>query len=144
MQEYLSTPLNKRQEIIEKIKHSLLEEKDVIFAYVFGSFLSAPSFRDVDIGIYVENRNKTKKNIFDYELELSKKIADTCGLPFDVFEVKILNSAPSHFLNNIFKNGKLLFSKKEEILSSLIENSSLDAIANEYVAYQSLKELIPA
>lgn len=144
MKEYLSIPLNKRQEIIDKIKFSLLEEESVIFTYIFGSFLSAPSFRDIDIGIYVEGSIKKQKDIFDYELELSKKIARACELSFDIFEVKILNSAPSYFLNNIFKNGKLLFSKNDEILSSLIEDSSLDAIANEYIAYQSLKELIPA
>lgn len=144
MKEYLSIPLNKRQGIIKKIKHSLLKEKSVVFVYVFGSFLGAPSFRDIDIGIYVKDHNKNQKDFFDYELELSKKIAGVCGLPFDIFEVKVLNSAPSHFLNNVFKNGELLFSKSDEILSSLVENTSLDAIANEYIARQSLRELIPA
>ena len=137
-------PLDARQKIIDKVKHSLLQEENVVFGYIFGSFLNAPTFRDIDIGVYIKNNFKNQKDVFNYELNLSKKIGNACGLSFDVFEVKILNSAPSLFLNSIFKNGRLLFSKNNKVLSNLIENSSLDAIANEHIAYQSLKELIPA
>ena len=141
MKDYLSIPLNKRDEIIAKIKHVLLEEKGIVFAFVFGSFLDAPSFRDIDIGIYA---NDIKRDyVFDYELDLSKKIADKCDLPFDIFEPKVLNFAPSAFLNNIFKNGKLLFSKNKQLLSKTIENTSLEVIANERIAYQSLRDLVP-
>lgn len=139
--EYLSMSQNDRQKIAEKIKKILFSEKEVIFAYVFGSFLDSPSFRDIDVGIYVENI--AKENVFDKELEMAKKISEACGLPVDYIDAKILNFAPSHFLNNIFKNGTVLFSKNEKLLSDMIEETSLDAIANEYFSYQSLKELIP-
>jgi predicted nucleotidyltransferase len=141
MKEYLSFVPNKRLEIIKQIKKTLLREEDVVFAFIFGSFLDAPSFRDVDIGIYAQDGKKEKA--FDKEMELAKKIADVCDLPFDIFEIKILNFAPNNFLNNIFSRGKLLFSRDDKILSDLIEKSSLEAIANEYIAYQSLKELVP-
>lgn len=139
--EYLSMSQNDRQEIAEKIKKILFSEKEVIFAYVFGSFLDSPSFRDIDVGIYVDNI--AKENVFDKELEMAKKISEACGLPSDYIDVKILNFAPSHFLNNIFKNGTLIFSKNKKQLSDRIEETSLNAIANEYFAYQSLRELVP-
>ncbi len=128
-------------EIIEQIKKTLLKDEGVVFAFIFGSFLDTPSFRDIDIGIYVKDKKKEK--FFDKEVELDKKIADACNLPFDIFEIKILNFAPNIFLNNIFSRGELLFGRDDKLLSGLIESSSLEAVANEYVAYQSLKELIP-
>lgn len=142
MDEYLSFDQNKRDEIKEKIKQTLLKEKSVVFAFIFGSFLDSPSFRDIDIAVYLDKIDK--KDIFNYENDLGEKIAKECGLPFDIFEVKVLNFAPSHFLNNVFNRGEIIFCKDEKILSNLIESTSLDALANEYVAYQSLKELVPA
>lgn len=142
MKEYFSLSQNKRREITDKIKQILSEEKDIVFVFIFGSFLNAPSFRDIDIGVYINSIKKDE--IFDYELKLSKKIADKCDFSFDIFDVKVLNFTPRAFLNNIFSRGNLLFSKDDQSLSNMIENTSLDAIANEYIAYQSLKELAPA
>lgn len=140
--EYLFLDQNKRQEIKEKIKQILFKEKDVVFAFIFGSFLSSSSFRDIDVAVYTHGIKKG--DIFDYELKISKEIADGCDLTFDIFEVKVLNFAPNSFLNNIFNRGQLLFSKNYQLLSDIIENTSLDAITNEYIAYQSLRELVPA
>lgn len=141
MKEYLSIGPEKRQEIIKKIKDVLENNKNIVFAFIYGSFLGSLSFRDIDIGVYIDNSKKDE--IFDDELKLSKEIADGCGLPFDIIEVKILNLAPNYFLNNIFTHGKLLFSRDKKLLSNLIENTSLDALVNEYIIYQSLKELVP-
>lgn len=132
---------NDRQKIAEKIKKLLFSEKEIVFAYIFGSFLSSPTFRDIDVGVYF--KDIAKENVLDKELEIAKKISKTCGLPIDYIDVKILNFAPSHFLNSIFKNGILVFSKNEKLLSNIIEETSLNTVANEYFAYQSLKELVP-
>lgn len=142
MKEFLLMENKKRQEIIGKIKEILLKKEGVVFAFVFGSFLDSSSFRDIDVGIYI--KNITQEEVFDYELKMSKEIADECSLSFDVFDVKILNFAPKSFLNNVFKKGKLLFSADYIFLTDLIEETSFDAILNEYIAQQSLKELIPA
>lgn len=142
MKEYFSLKQIEKEEVIKKIRQILFEKEVVVFTFIFGSFLDSLSFRDIDIGVYV---NKiTESQVFDFELKLSKEISDKCRMPFDIFEVKILNFAPSSFLNNIFSRGKLLFSKNQQLLTDMIENTSLDAIANEYIAYQSLKELMPA
>lgn len=142
MKEYLTLETNKKEAIVQNIKQTLIKETNIIFAFIFGSFLDAPSFRDIDIGIYATEIKEDE--VFDCELKLSKEISDACDLPFDIIEVKVLNFAPGHFLNNIFSRGKLLFSKDQQLLSEMIENTSLDALANEHIAYQSLKELVPA
>lgn len=139
--EFLSLSQNERRKVADKIKQTLLADKEVVFAYIFGSFISSPSFRDVDVGIYL--KNISKEEIFEKEVEMSKKIADACGLPIDFIDAKIINFAPSHFLNNIFKSGMILFARDGEFLSEMIERTSLDSVAGEYFAAQSLRELIP-
>ena len=130
-----------RQKIVEKAKKVLFNEKKIVFAYIFGSFLNSPAFRDIDAGIYLDNI--AQKDVFDRELETAKKTSEACDLPVDFIDIKILNFAPSHFLNNVFKNGTILFYKNEKLLSDMIEETSLNSVANEYLAYQSLKELVP-
>ena len=142
MKEYLSTNKKQRKEIINKIQQTLFKERGVIFAYVYGSFLNSPCFRDVDIGVYL--RNVKKKLISDFEIELTQKISKNCDLPFDIIEVRVINFAPYSFINNIIRTGELLFSHDNTKLSALIERVSLKAIANEYLSRQSLKELLPA
>src|SRR3989338_919556 len=139
--EYLTMNQKDRQEIMNKIKEVLYTDERIVFAYVFGSFLNSPSYKDIDAGIYLDNI--ARKDVFDGELEISKKISEACELPIDLIDIKILNFAPGHFLNNVFKNGAVLFSKNEKMLSKIIEETSLNAVANEYFAYQSLKELVP-
>jgi len=140
IREYSSLNFNKRKEIAKKIKRILSNRKDVVFAYVLGSFVDSLSFRDIDIGVYLEKINKEKS--FEYELNLSKEIAEVCDLPFDIIEIHILNFTPDYFLNNVFCRGILLFSKNQELTTNLIENTSLNALANEYISNQSLRELV--
>mgnify|MGYP001565282341 CR=1 FL=1 len=139
--EYLSMSHNDRQKITDKIKEILSADGRVVFAYVFGSFLDSKSFRDIDVGIYF---NKIlKEEVFNEEIKMAEKISKKCELSIDIIDAKILNFTPSHFLNNVFKNGTVLLSKNEKLLSSIIEETSLTAVANEFFAYQSLKELVP-
>ncbi|MBU1091999.1 nucleotidyltransferase domain-containing protein [Patescibacteria group bacterium] len=142
MSDYLLIPKDERQDIIDDIKKVLLKKEEVVFSFLHGSFLADPSFRDIDIAIYVKGIDEEK--VFDYELKLSESLAEKTNLSFDIFDVKVLNFAPSPFLNNIFRNGKLLFSKDKEFLSDMIEKTSLEAISNEFIAYQSLRDLVPA
>jgi uncharacterized protein len=84
-----------------------------------------------------------KEDILSRETEIAGKIAGICKLPIDIIEVTILNFAPVSFLADIFSTGKVIFSRDQKTLTDLIEKSSLEAIANEHIAAQSLKELIP-
>lgn len=142
MKEYHSMSSEEKDKIADKIKEILAEKGEVVFAVAYGSFLSSPSFRDIDIGIYL--KSVKKEDILSYEAEIAGKIAEACNLPIDIIEITILNFAPVSFLANIFSTGRIVFSRDQKILTDLIEKSSLEAIANECIAAQSLKELIPA
>lgn len=141
MKEYFQIKQFKKELIIKKIKKVLLKRKEIVFGFIFGSFLDSPSFRDIDVGVYLQGVKKGK--FFAYELELSQEIAAYSGLPFDFFEIKVLNFAPLPFLSNIFSQGRLLFTRDEKLLSEMMENVSLEMLANENISSQSLKELIP-
>ncbi|MCF6147711.1 MAG: nucleotidyltransferase domain-containing protein [Candidatus Kuenenia sp.] len=141
MDQCMTINFSQRKKITEVIKNILLREDKIVFAFIFGSVINAPSFRDIDIGTYVKNMNK--EDVFDYECELSQKIAQECSMPFDIFDCKVLNYAPSSFLTSVFRDGILLFSRDDQLLTDLIENTSLDALSNEYISLLSLKELIP-
>jgi len=43
--------------IFNLIKEILTQDRRLVFAYVYGSFVKEETFRDVDIGIYVKNRD---------------------------------------------------------------------------------------
>lgn len=140
MKEFLLFSKEKREEIIRKIKEALIEDENIIFAYVFGSFVGIHSFRDIDIGIYLKNIKK--EEIFDYEFNISIKLSKKVGLSFNLFDIKVLNYVKNSFLNSVFKEGIILFSRDYDLLTDLIEKSSLDSILNESISLQSLKELI--
>jgi len=140
MKEFYSMKKKEREEIKRSAEEVLLREEGIVFAYCFGSFLNDPSFRDIDVGIYAENIKK--EDVFSYELELAEKLASATGCAFDVFDVKVLNFAPYSFLNNIFRKGYLIFSHQPELLSDLIEKTSIFVSANEGVSEQSMKEII--
>lgn len=141
MKEYFSIKFDKKEKIVSEIRNLIYMDESVLFVYLFGSFLNNLTLRDIDIGVYLKNIKQDK--VDHYEVELSRKISKVIEMPFDIIEVKILNFAPVSFLNSIFKNGKLLFSRNDELLSGLIEESSIHALFNEYIREQSLKELVP-
>lgn len=134
--------LNKKEKdkIIDEIKSILIIDDNIEFSYIFGSFIQDNFFRDIDIGIYLKNINENE--VFDYEFKISNEISLKCKIDIELIDVRVLNFAPFPFLLNVFKDSILLFTKDEEFLTDLIEETSLYAVSNEHISYQSLKELL--
>jgi predicted nucleotidyltransferase len=110
----------------EKIREVLNREKNISFAYLYGSFVSTNSFRDIDIAIYLK-RKIPFKSIANLEIKLSENL----NLSPDVFDVKVLNGileSPDAFsllyLERLFKEGELIVNKDFEILTDFIEKFS--------------------
>ena len=114
--------------ILDKIIEILSSRKEIIFSYVYGSFIKEESFRDIDIAIYVgEDKG------FIFESTLSMELTEAVKLPV---ETRILNSAPVSFQINVIKEGKLLFSKDEKKRTDFIENVSRKY--REYVHFRNI------
>ena len=128
----------KREKTLLEITKILRKQRGVVFAYIHGTFLTSETmgFRDIDIALYLE---KFKGDVFDHEQKIADFLEKNLKYPVDV---RILNKAPFYFLNSVFREGHLLFSRDNSLLAELIEKSSRQAIINYNFSLQSLKELI--
>lgn len=135
MDRFYSLAKKERKKIIKGIKKALQKREEVVFAYLYSSFLEDPLFRDIDVGVYLTKPAYTKaKESFDYQFELAAIIEEEVGPRFLV-DVRLLNEASFNFLNNIFSRGQILLCQDEEFLTNLIEKTS-----HRYLRYRSYAE----
>ncbi|MCM8762423.1 MAG: nucleotidyltransferase domain-containing protein [Candidatus Omnitrophica bacterium] len=107
------------EDLIDNLKYRLMKERDIVFAYILGSYADGcpGPLSDFDIGIYIEE----SKEIFEKKLYLNFIITDI--LKTDEVDIIILNTASPFFIHHSLKNAKLLFSKDERTrFSFLVKN----------------------
>ncbi len=130
----------KKEAISSSIKEVLQKREEVLFVYLFGSFIEGGDFRDIDVGVYLmpESFEKLESSL-DYTLDLAKEMGDITkeGIPF---EARILNEAPLDLLNRVLSSGKLILCRDEEFLADLIEETSLRYMQYRPYAEQYIKE----
>ncbi|WP_333655939.1 nucleotidyltransferase domain-containing protein [Dissulfurispira sp.] len=112
-------PIEDRERLIFIVKSELLKHKEIVFAYVYGSFVDheMPFFRDIDIGVFVDESAVPVNKFMDYSINLSLKLESLMKkYPVDVV---ILNNAP---LNLVFKitQGELLFIRDEDLWTDFV------------------------
>jgi len=96
----------------EKISKVLKRHKNIIFAYIFGSFArkEARADSDIDIAIFLKNPDIIDKNPM-FEIELALEIEKVLNRPVDV---RILNNKPLIFTDQVLRYGKILFSRNNK------------------------------
>ncbi len=109
-----------RLDVFETIETVLRREGDIVFAFLHGSFLTEPTFRDIDVGVFVSTKDSSA--YLDYELDLSQRIEDALPSAFPA-QVKILNEAPLSFRFNVIR-GKLLFTRDEDFLVDFMTSTA--------------------
>jgi hypothetical protein len=110
-----------------KIKNVLAREKEITFAYLYGSFLSSKNFRDIDIAVYLKN-----KISFKFIVDLKMKLSMSLGLSPDIFDLRVLNRILENpdafrffYLKRLFREGRLLVNNNFKVWSDLLEEYSL-------------------
>src|SRR6266498_3731370 len=93
-----------RETTSERLLQALSKSTDVSFAYLFGSFLEADGFRDIDVGIWTSET--ADKNA---DIEIGRRVSQAIGLPADV---RRINDAPVTFLFHVLQ-GRLLLVRDE-------------------------------
>ncbi|MDD5558415.1 nucleotidyltransferase domain-containing protein [Candidatus Methylomirabilis sp.] len=101
--------------IREQIAAELLHYPDVLFAYVYGSFLKSEVFHNVDIGVYLSSSHFNNAMAANLSAHLSGKIK----LPVDV---RTLNTAPISFRLYVLR-GECLFSRNDNLRTSIMEDT---------------------
>jgi uncharacterized protein len=87
--------------IMEKLRYSLEKRPNLLFAYVYGSFVMADKFRDIDIAVYLKQIPSTPLHV---ELELETELGNI--IKNYLVDVRILNNVPLSFRYNVIKSGK--------------------------------------
>ena len=119
MRKPISWTTEKKTQTLEKLTQMLQKKSDVVFAYIFGSFVNHTYFRDLDLAIYL---NPMDRSTFDsFEQNLGSQIELETRIPTDII---ILNLAPLSLKFHITK-GKLLFSRNENIRLKFLEETWL-------------------
>ena len=99
--------------LISQIRKLLLVKEPVLFAYIYGSFLSEKFFRDIDLAVYFDSTAfKDSYDMFTYSFALSA----ACDLAISgvTCDLRPLNLAPLPFKFDVVTNGRIIYKKDEE------------------------------
>jgi len=97
---------SEKEEIIKEICTCLSQRhNNIITVYIFGSFMSARSFSDIDIGVVTV---MDLSQPLDFELELESRLEKAIKYPVDV---RVLNQAPISFSQNVFRTGRVIIDR---------------------------------
>ncbi len=137
MQKKFSLANQAKRQLENKLREILLQKREILFAYIHGSFLQDIPFHDIDLALYMDESQINKQKSLDYELRLSIELELKVKYPIDV---KIINFAPLYFRYTITK-GKLLLSNDDELRYNFIEKTWLEYLDFKPYYYETLKFL---
>lgn len=106
-----------REALVEALVARLRGEADLLYAYLHGSFLDQPAFRDVDVAIHVADAAAPGARL---ALRLSGELSATLGVAMDV---RAINDAPLSFKFHVLR-GRPLMSRDDERLADAIETTA--------------------
>jgi len=128
---FYKTGREKRLQVIETIKTVLQRQPNIVFAFLHGSFLSEPSFHDIDVRVFLDTENLS--GYLDLELDLSQKLEDALDSEFPV-EEKVINEGPLSFRFHVIR-GELLFSRNKDFLVDYMTST-----ARQYLDFAPLRQ----
>ncbi len=107
--------------LIKKIKDFLFDNKEIEFAFLFGSYAIGKEtpLSDIDIAIY-QNQNKSKHDLRKTELKIEINLI--LEFPLNKFDVRSLNDAPIIIIGKIINEGSLLFFHNEKFYYDYLVN----------------------
>lgn len=120
--------------IVNRLAAALAREPNIAFAYLYGSFVDADAFHDVDIGVYVSRHGTGQEPM--YVVDLIQRLADLVPFPIDV---RILNDAPVSFLYHVLR-GRPIHIHDDEVLTNLMEQTARQYLDMAPLLRQSTRE----
>jgi len=107
-----------KDEILNALRAQLEKQSEILFAYVFGSFLESDRYNDVDVAIFLEDGNLMRNDRW-YDIRLASELEKAAGVAVDLV---ILNTAPDHLIHRI-SSGKVIVDKDPEGRVEFIVNA---------------------
>ncbi len=133
-----SLPEKERPPVCRLAARLLAKRKEIIFAYAFGSFLEEATFRDIDIGVYLQQETIPREKALEYELSLGGELEQEIHYPVDI---KVLNYAPVTLCHSV-TGGKVLFSRDDEVRYEWVEKTWDVYLDMQYFLRNSLRDLL--
>lgn len=84
-----------KKTLLRKIEQFMDSRKEIVFAYVFGSFSEREVFNDIDIAVYTEDTKGVTTSLW-YEIELSTELEKILKIPVDVIRLNDANAFVIH------------------------------------------------
>jgi predicted nucleotidyltransferase len=96
---------------IPDVKRILLQDQNVIFAYLFGGLSEGKikPLSDIDISVYIKNTD----NLAEYKLNLFERLTD--ALSTNELDLIILNTMPTSIAGRILQNKQIITDKDPPI-----------------------------
>lgn len=124
--------------LVGEVAALLARKEQVLFAYIFGSFVTADNFQDIDVALYV--KEGTEESLI-LELDIERDLEGTVGLPVDV---RIINHAPLSFVYNILKD-KIVVVERDSLIRSDFESLIFKKYSDQQrLTKEYLREIINA
>ncbi len=121
----------------ENLTLCLKGRPEILFAFLYGSATEGGSFRDLDVGLFVDRARVPASADLDYAFELADELENIVPHPVDV---RVINDAPLPFRYNV-SQGVVLLATDGEALARFLERTWDEYLDFQPVAMQYLKEL---
>lgn len=102
-----------KQDIASRISDYLLRQEEIVFAYLFGSFIYGDVFRDIDVAVYME----VKPDLIRFGL-IKAELDQLTGHETDLVLLNGLSEKNPAFANEIISRGELLFSRDSDLYTA--------------------------
>ena len=126
--------LAEKQHVISRLAEKMEGQKEVAFAYLYGSFIEDLPFHDIDVGIYLSETGEAEAGTFGVGLASSL----TRAIKLEV-DVRVLNFAPVPFVFHVIC-GQVLFERAPEVRMRIVENAIRQYLDIKPVLYRAMKE----
>ena len=101
---------DQKEKLVTEISLCLKKNfKEIVAAYLYGSFITDLFFSDIDVGILM--KNDIEKTL-DFELGLESRLEKIVKYPVDV---RVLNKAPLSFCRNVIRYRKVILDTKPNL-----------------------------
>lgn len=98
-----------REAVIRQLAQSLARDKNILFAYIYGSFLTRRDARDIDIAVYVKGSGDFWTLTQEIACHLEKELDFRCKI-----DAHPLNGAMPSFAFEVMRSGQVLFERKTD------------------------------
>ncbi len=95
---------SEKGEVKRKLLEALLPKEEILAALIYGSFVSSPVLRDIDVGVLAGGRVPYEELPY-YEEILSDELSRIIGIPVDV---RVIDYAPPWFRAKVLEGEVLL------------------------------------